>query len=72
MDSWSQAVGEDARLEAIARNDEEYEEYVPLKERRRREAERRAGKLGTNRRNRERELREQERYVPQEHIDCLI
>eukprot|EP00752_Nemacystus_decipiens_P012786 g11323.t1 len=54
-------TGEDARLEALAGEDEAYDEYVPLRERRRREAERRAGKLGKNRRERERELLEQER-----------
>lgn len=53
--------GQDARLEALAGEDESYDEYVPLKERRRREAERRAGKLGKNRREKERELLEQER-----------
>lgn len=52
---------EDARLEALAGEDESYDEYVPLRERRRREAERRAGKLGKNRRDRERELLEKER-----------
>eukprot|EP00903_Cladosiphon_okamuranus_P005699 g5660.t1 len=55
------AEDEDARLEALAGEDESYDEYVPLRERRRREAERRAGKLGKNRRERERELLEQER-----------
>lgn len=54
-------VGEDARLEALAGEDDSYDEYVPLKERRRREAERRSGKLGRNRRDRERELLEKER-----------
>ncbi|CAN0009673.1 unnamed protein product [Scytosiphon promiscuus] len=53
--------GEDARLAALAEEDDSYDEYVPLRERRRREAERRAGKLGMNRRERERELLEQER-----------
>lgn len=57
------AAGEDARLEALAGEDEGYDEYIPLKERRRREAERRAGKLGKNRRDRERERLEQERCV---------
>lgn len=55
------AGGEDARLEALAGEDESYDEYVPLKERRRREADRRAGKLGKNRRDREREQLEKER-----------
>lgn len=55
-------AGADARLEALAGEDESYDEYVPLRERRRREAERRAGKLGKNRRDRERELLEQERW----------
>lgn len=55
------ALSEEARLEALAGEDESYDEYVPLRERRRREAERRAGKLGKNRRERERELLEQER-----------
>ncbi|CAM9711097.1 unnamed protein product [Ectocarpus sp. 4 AP-2014] len=54
-------AGEDARLEALAGEDEGYDEYIPLKERRRREAERRAGKLGRNRRDRERARLEQER-----------
>lgn len=60
------AAGEDARLEALAGEDESYDEYVPLRERRRREAERRAGKLGKNRRDRERELLEKERW----ETDC--
>lgn len=55
------ATTEDSRLEALAGEDESYDEYVPLKERRRREAERRAGKLGKNRREKERELLEKER-----------
>ncbi|CAM9769902.1 unnamed protein product [Ectocarpus sp. 12 AP-2014] len=54
-------AGEDARLEALAGEDEGYDEYIPLKERRRREAERRAGKLGKNRREMERARLEQER-----------
>ncbi|CBN79482.1 DEAD box helicase [Ectocarpus siliculosus] len=57
----SAAAGKDARLEALAGEDEGYDEYIPLKERRRREAERRAGKLGKNRRDRERARLEQER-----------
>lgn len=55
--------GADARLEALAGEDESYDEYVPLRERRRREAERRTGKLGKNRRDKERELLERERWV---------
>lgn len=58
----TEPMGEDARLEALVGEAESYDEYVPLKERRRREAERRAGKLGKNRRDRERELLEQERW----------
>lgn len=54
---------QDARLEALAGEDESYDEYVPLRERRRREAERRAGKLGKNRRDKERELLERERWA---------
>lgn len=57
-------VAGDAAVQALlAGDDESYEEYVPLKERRRREAERRAGKLGKNRRDREREILEQERLA---------
>ncbi len=55
------AISEEARLEALAREDESYDAYVPLRERRRREAERRTGKLGKRRRKRERELLERER-----------
>lgn len=54
---------EDAKLEALAGEDESYDEYVPLRERRRREAERRTGKLGKNRRDKERELLERERWA---------
>lgn len=54
---------EAARLEALAGEDESYDEYVPLRERRRREAERRSGKLGKNRRDKERELLERERWA---------
>lgn len=50
-----------AKLETLAGEDESYDEYVPLRERRRREAERRTGKLGKNRRDKERELLERER-----------
>ena len=54
---------EEAKLEALAGEDESYDEYVPLRERRRREAERRSGKLGKNRRDKERELLERERWA---------
>lgn len=57
------AISEEAKLEALLGEDESYDEYVPMKERRRREAERRAGKLGKNRRDREHEILEQERFV---------
>lgn len=50
-------------MEALAGEDESYDEYVPLRERRRREAERRTGKLGKNRRDKERELLERERWA---------
>lgn len=60
----------DAKLEALAGEDDSYDEYVPLKERRRREAERRAGKLGKNRRDREREILEQERCAS--NVGCTI
>lgn len=56
-----QDMKDEQRLDALAEEDESYEEYVPLKERRRREAERRAGTLGKNKRDRERLLQEQER-----------
>lgn len=56
-------ISEEAKLQALLEGDEDesYDEYVPLKERRRREAERRSGKLGKNKRDREREILEQER-----------
>lgn len=51
--------GDESELGAL---EESYDEYVPLKVRRRMEEERRAGKLGKNRRDKERELLEKERY----------
>lgn len=67
------AGGEEAKLEELARlgEDDSYDEYVPLKERRRREAERRSGKLGKNRRDKEREQLERERWVSRDARSAL-
>lgn len=54
-------MGDEARLQALVGEDESYDEYIPLKERRRLQAEQRAGKLGKSKRDRELELLEQER-----------